>query len=230
MNSRPLAFSLLFSLSFLNLWGFAADESLQLFNGKNLDGWVPEGVSEFDDQGKMSPVWVANDGMISCKVNNRKSFGFLRYDKKQFSDFFFSLEYRLSEKDMPKQSACNSGIGIRTVIYDPKQSQTTRPSIAGYEIQLLDDGSKKPDKHSTGSLYRYVAPSVNAVKPAPEWNKMVIECKGTQISIILNGKKIIDVDQSSIEEIKKKPLLGYLCLQNHGGKVDFRNLQVKELK
>lgn len=230
MNSRSLAFSLLFLLSFLNLWGFAADESIQLFNGKNLDGWVAEGVTEFDDKGKMSPVWGANDGLISCKVNNRKSFGFLRYDKKQFSDFIFSLEYRLSEKEMPKQSVCNSGIGIRTVPFDTKQSHFTRPSIAGYEIQLLDDSSKKPDKHSTGSLYRYVAPRVNAVKPAPEWNKIQIECKGSHISIILNDEKIIDVDQSSIDAINKKPLRGYLCLQNHGGKVDFRNLRVKELK
>ena len=74
------------------------------------------------------------------------------------------------------------------------------------------------------------APSVKAVKPAPEWNKIEIECKGARIKVTLNGEKIIDVDQTTVEEIKNKPLKGYVCVQNHGGKVDFRNLRVKELK
>ena len=205
------------------------NEAIELFNGKDLSGWVIEGPTEFDNKGNKGPIWVADNGMITCRVNNRKSYGFLRYDKKQFADFVFSLEYRLSEKEMPKQSPCNSGIGIRTGVYDPKKSDSP-PSRAGYEIQLLDDAMKNPDKHSTGSLYRYIAPSVKAVKPAPEWNKIEIECKGPRIIVTLNGEKIIDVDQTTVEEIKNKPLKGYVCVQNHGGKVDFRNLRVKELK
>ncbi|NBR05917.1 MAG: DUF1080 domain-containing protein [Planctomycetes bacterium] len=206
-----------------------SDDAIELFNGKDLSGWVIEGPSEFDNKGNKEPIWVAENGMITCRVNNRKSYGFLRYDKKQFADFVFSLEYRLSEKELPKQSPCNSGIGIRTGAYDPKKSDSP-PSRAGYEIQLLDDAMKNPDKHSTGSLYRYIAPSVKAVKPAPEWNKIEIECKGPRIKVTLNDQKIIDVDQTTVEEIKMKPLKGYVCVQNHGGKVDFRNLRVKELK
>ena len=205
------------------------NDAIELFNGKDLSGWVIEGPTEFDNKGNKEPIWVADNGMITCRVNNRKSYGFLRYDKKQFADFVFSLEYRLSEKEIPKQSPCNSGIGIRTGVYDPKKSDSP-PSRAGYEIQLLDDAMKNPDKHSTGSLYRYIAPSVKAVKPAPEWNKIEIECKGARIKVTLNGEKIIDVDQTTVEEIKNKPLKGYVCVQNHGGKVDFRNLRVKELK
>ena len=205
------------------------NDAIELFNGKDLSGWVIEGPTEFDNKGNKEPIWVADNGMITCRVNNRKSYGFLRYDNKQFSDFVFSLEYRLSEKELPKQSPCNSGIGIRTGVYDPKKSDSP-PSRAGYEIQLLDDAMKNPDKHSTGSLYRYIAPSVKAVKPAPEWNKIEIECKGARIKVTLNGEKIIDVDQTAVEEIKNKPLKGYVCVQNHGGKVDFRNLRVKELK
>ena len=205
------------------------NDAVELYNGKDLSGWVIEGPTEFDNKGNKEPIWVADNDMITCRVNNRKSYGFLRYDKKQFADFVFSLEYRLSEKEMPKQSPCNSGIGIRTGVYDPKKSDSP-PSRAGYEIQLLDDAMKNPDKHSTGSLYRYIAPSVKAVKPAPEWNKIEIECKGARIKVTLNGEKIIDVDQTTVEEIKNKPLKGYVCVQNHGGKVDFRNLRVKELK
>ena len=216
-------------LSFTPILLAQTNDAIELFNGKDRSGWVIEGPTEFDNKGNKEPIWVADNGMITCRVNNRKSYGFLRYDKKQFADFVFSLEYRLSEKEMPKQSPCNSGIGIRTGVYDPKKSDSP-PSRAGYEIQLLDDAMKNPDKHSTGSLYRYIAPSVKAVKPAPEWNKIDIECKGPRIKVTLNGEKIIDVDQTTVEEIKNKPLKGYVCVQNHGGKVDFRNLRVKELK
>ena len=205
------------------------NDGIELFNGKDLSGWVVDGPTEFENKGNKEPIWVAENGMITCRVNNRKSYGFLRYDKNQFADFVFSLEYRLSEKELPKQSPCNSGIGIRTGVYDPQKSDSP-PSRAGYEIQLLDDAMKNPDKHSTGSLYRYIVPKVKAVKPAPEWNKIEIECKGPRIMVTLNGEKIIDVDQTTVEEIKNKPLKGYVCVQNHGGKVDFRNLRVKELK
>ena len=203
---------------------------LTLFNGKDLSGWIVEGPDEFEKDGKKETIWVAKDGMISCMVNNRKSFGFLRYEKKEFTDFVFSLEYRLGEKEFPKQKIPNSGIGIRTVAFDPKDSTATRPSFACYEIQLLDDVNAKPDTHSTGSLYRYVAPKLNAIKPSPEWNQMQIECKGPLIKIHLNGQLIIDVDQTTVPEISKKPLKGYVCLQNHGSRVDFRNLKVRELK
>jgi hypothetical protein len=197
----------------------SADE-LVLFNGKNLDGWTVEGTKDFkgkDD--KVTLVWSVQDGLLRCEG---KGFGFLRYDKKEFADFVLHVEYRMTPK-------CNSGIGIRTVPFDPKKNSATRPSYAAYEVQLLDDAGKPPTKNSSGSLYRYVAPSANPVKPAPEWNAIDIECAGPRIKITINGQKIIDVDQSKIDEIKNKPLKGYVCLQNHGGRIEFRNVRIREL-
>jgi hypothetical protein len=192
-----------------------------LFNGKDLEGWIAEGKKEFKDGEATRPVWSVNkDGFLECAGNG---YGFLRYEKKKFADFVFHVEYRMAPK-------CNSGIGIRTVPYDPAKSMATRPSIAAYEIQLLDDADKAPDKHSSGSLYRYVAPSENAVKAAPEWNAVDVECVGPKIKVTINGKKVIDVDQSTIDEIKNKPLEGYVCLQNHGGKIEFRNVRIRDLK
>src|SRR5262249_14507327 len=108
-------------------------------------------------------------------------------------DFAFHVEYRMTK---PLKGTCNSGIGIRTVPFDPKRSKATRPSYAAYEIQLLDDAGKPPNKHGSGSLYRYVAPSANPVKPAPEWNTVDVECVGPRIRIWINGQKVIDADQS----------------------------------
>jgi hypothetical protein len=46
----------------------------------------------------------------------------------------------------------------------------------------------------------------------------------------MNGKLIHDVDQSTIPQLKDKPLKGYVCLQSHGGKTEFREIRLKEIK
>ncbi len=196
------------------------DGKILLFNGKDLDGWLAEGAKEYKDGEQTKQVWSIKDGLLDC---DGKGFGFLRYTKREFADFHFHLEYRMAPK-------CNSGVGIRTVPFDPKQSTATRPSYACYEIQLIDDFSKPPTKFSNASLYRYVAPSSNPQKAPGEWNALDIECVGPKIRLALNGEKIIDFDQSSDDKLKKNPLKGYLCVQNHGGKIAFRNLWVREIK
>jgi Domain of Unknown Function (DUF1080) len=209
----------------------AADEEQfrELFNGKDLDGWRVEGAREYQEDGEAKPVWVVKDGMLTCMVNSQASFGFLRYKEKEFGDFVLHVEYRMIARPNPKAARCNSGIGIRTVPFDPLKIDS-RPSVAAYEVQLLDDGDRKPDKHSTGSLYGYVAPEVSAAKPGGEWNALDIECAGPRIRISLNEKKVLDVDQTTVAAIKDKPLKGYICLQNHGGKIDFRNIKIREIK
>jgi 3-keto-disaccharide hydrolase len=181
----------------------------ELFNGKDLSGWVVEGTAAGDD-GK--PVWTAQDGMIVCAG---RGFGFLRYDR-PFGDFTLSLEFRLAR-------GANSGVGIRHGKFTGVRR--SRPSFAGYEIQLVDDTDQEPSKTSSGSLYRYVAPKTSAIKPAGEWNRLKITCRGPHIAIELNGKVIHDLDQSSIAEIAEKPLKGYVSLQNHGGQVAFRKIR-----
>lgn len=192
-----------------------ADEGFRdIFDGKSLDGWVVEGTKTLKVDDKEQPVWTVDDGMVHCAG---KGFGFLRYDK-PLKDFVLKLEYKVNKGG-------NSGIGIRTVPFQGKAD--TRPSKAGYEIQILDDAGKAPGKGSSGSLYRYVAPAANATKSSPEWNAIEIECRGPKIRVTLNGRVLHDLDQTTIEEIKNKPLEGSICLQNHGSKAWFRNVRLK---
>lgn len=197
----------------------ALAEDLVLFDGKTLDGWVAEGASTYTLDGKTLPVWTVSDATILCAG---KGFGFLRYDRKEFTDFTYHVEFKMAPK-------CNSGLGVRTTVFDPAKSRATRPSFYGYEIQLIDDAGKTPDVHSSGSLYRYVAPSESALKPAGEWNTIDVSCAGPRVSVVLNGKKVVDVDQTTIAAIKDKPRKGYVCLQNHGGTIAFRDLRVREI-
>jgi len=187
------------------------------FNGYDLSGWVVEGTATFKEGDVEKPVWYVEDGKIICAG---KGFGFLRYDK-SLCDFSLYLEFRMSEK-------CNSGIGIRASKFDPKKPDT-RPSISGFEIQILDDAGKEPDVHSSMSLYRYVAPLKNAIKPAGEWNWVQITARGTHLRVVLNGQVVHDLDQTDYEKIKDKPLCGFFSVQNHGGYIEFRNIFYKDL-
>ncbi|MGC4002643.1 MAG: DUF1080 domain-containing protein [Pirellulales bacterium] len=190
-----------------------------MFDGKTLDGWVVEGTKDFLDKAKTkTPVWtVTEQGTIRCAGNG---FGFLRFDKQEVADFCYHVEFKTSK-------GCNSGVGIRHLKFNGKAE--TRPSFSGYEIQVLDDAGKKPDVHGTASLYRYVAPTSNPVKPAGEWNVMEIECRGPKIKITLNDVVVQDVDQSKVKDIQDKPLKGYVSVQNHGKEIEFKNLRLKPL-
>lgn len=215
----------------------AADDYHDLFNGKDLTGWVVEGPKE-DRQGNAN--WSVKDGIIVCRG---AGFGFLRYERQQFADLVLRVEYRLAPP--VKNRRGNSGLGIRTVPFDPKHSLLTRASFAAYEIQLMDDADKKPDAHSTGSLYRYLAPKTSAARPAPEWNSIEIECVGPRIKVRVNGQDVVDADQTMLADLdakdkpgeaakapapKDKPLRGYIALQSHTGQVEFRQVRVRDLR
>ena len=202
----------------------AADGWTDLFNGKDLSGWVIDGPAEYKDKAdgnRAKPLWTVQDGLIRT---TGAAFGFLRYDR-AFDDFILHVEYR-----MVKEKGVNSGIGIRTKKYETKDPRDSRPSFYSYEVQLLDDAAAKPSTGSTGSLYRYVAPTKMANKPAPEWNTIEIECIGPKIRVNVNGTDVLAFDQSADEKLKSKPLSGYVCLQSHSKPVEFRNVRIKPLK
>ena len=208
-----------------------ADDVHDLFDGKSLDGWVVDGPAK----GKTGrTMWSVEDGRIVCLG---EAFGFLRYDRRQFSDFTLRVEYRFS----PKQGANpqgNSGLGIRTGKFDPERSRETRPAYAAFEVQLLDDAGSQPSVHGTGSLYRYKSPTANPARPAPEWNTIEVECAGPRITVRLNGQTILEADQTELADVKTKPAgvaapkdkprRGYIALQSHSGRVEFRKVQIRE--
>jgi len=198
----------------------AADEAAgfrELFNGRDFDGWVMEGPPEGLTHADGRPVWSVKDGEIVCQG---KRWSFLRYDRETFTDFTLHVEFLMAR-------GCNSGVGIRTGPIDLADPQNTRPSCFCYEIQLLDDAGKTPTEHSSGSLYRYVAPAENAIRPAGEWNELEITCIGPRIRVVLNGRQIHDFDQTSLVETRDKPLSGNICLQNHGHLIRFRNVRIR---
>ena len=105
-------------------------------------------------------------------------------------------------------------------------------------MQLLDDAGRPPSAHGTGSLYRYRGPTANPARPAPEWNTIEVTCTGPRITVRLNGRTILEADQSKLPDVdsrpagaptpKDKPRRGYVALQSHSGRVEFRQVRIRE--
>jgi hypothetical protein len=104
-----------------------------------------------------------------------------------------------------------------------------------YEVQLLDNPDAKMalDSHGCGAVYSRLAPKVDAARPAGVWQALDIELVGRQITVTLNGTKII---QDVIDGITGGALSPYeeeagpLMLQGDHGKVRFRNIVVTPAK
>lgn len=206
-------------------WGASAvaeDGFVDLFDGRSLDGWVVESHADSEIHPDGRPVWSVKDGAIDC---DGLGFGFLRWEREALGDFTLRLEFRLGPK--PNGSPCNSGIGLRTGVFDRSRSRATRPSIRGYELQLIDDHGAAPSTHSSASLYRYLAPRENALRPTGEWNDLEVSMIGTRIRVEMNGRLLHDIDQEDHPALRSKPLTGFIALQNHGGPARFRAIRVR---
>jgi hypothetical protein len=184
--------------------GSVQAETKDLFNGRDLTGWVAMYGGE----------WTVEDGVLvgrngtNWTTNPELSGSWLRTEK-PYGDFTLELEYAINAKG-------NSGVHFRSAL-------EKNPSFTGYEMQIVDDSGSAPRKSGTGSIYDVVAPTRNPCKPAGEWNRARITCQGKRIQIEMNGEKIVDHESD-------RSLRGYIGLQNHDSRavVKFRNVRITE--
>ena len=97
-----------------------------------------------------------------------------------------------------------------------------------YEVQVMDSYGKELDSHNMGGLYSRIAPSEAAEKPAGEWQKLDITLFKRYLTVILNGKTIIDnqpvkgVTGGALTSDQFSP--GPILLQGDHGTVSYRNI------
>lgn len=187
---------------------------VSLFNGRNLDGWQ---LRRANRKG-----YVVEDGLLVCPADGG---GYLFTDD-EYGDFSLRFEFRLSK-------GANNGVAIRSPLVDK------RPAYEGIEIQILDNVGYPKKLRPTqyhGSVYDVVPAERGALKPVGQWNQQEIRYCGRQITVIVNGKVIVDTDLGKVtdpEVLKKHTGLlrtkGHIGLLGHGSRVEFRNLRVKTL-
>jgi len=69
-----------------------------------------------------------------------------------------------------------------------------------------------------------LVPKVNADHPIGAWNRMLITMKGDRLTVVLNGKTVIEKAQ-----LPGVPSTGPIALQHHGSALEFKNISIKEL-
>ena len=133
-----------------------------------------------------------------------KNYGNLRTDR-EFEDFNLKLEARVRKNG-------NSGIYLRGI----------------YEVQVEDSFGKPLDSHNMGAIYSRITPTVAAEKPDGEWQSYDITLVDRHVTVILNGKKIVDNQPlegctgGALWSDVNRP--GPLYLQGDHTSVEYRNL------
>ena len=175
-------------------------EAIELFNGKDLDGWYlmePE-----QDQ-----FWKAVDGVLVNDVSDEGDVGEgtgLITDG-TFMNFKLHVEFKY-----PKGS--NSGIYLR----------------GRHEVQIQDDFGKEPFSRNISGVYGFIDPSENAARQAGEWQSMDITLLGRFVTVVLNDTTVIDSQEipgitgGALDSNEGEP--GPIFIQGDHGPISFRNI------
>ncbi len=195
-----------------------------LFNGKDLTGWV--NVNTDPD------TWRVKDGLLVCSGH---PIGVMRSEK-QYENFILHVEW------MHMEPGGNSGV----FAWSSARPNPSNRLPDGVEIQMLElewpnlhklpDGQMPPVAYVHGELF-----GVGGVKTVPdnprgersksienrckgrgEWNTYDVVAVDGVIKLSVNGKFVNGISRST----QKK---GYLCLESEGAEIHFRNIRILEL-
>jgi len=97
-------------------------------------------------------------------------------------------------------------------------------------VQIQDDFGKATDSLRMGGVYGFLRPALNASARPGEWQSYDITLVGRRVTVVLNGKTIIDnaeipgITGGALDSDEGAP--GPLMLQGDHGKVTFRNVYI----
>ncbi len=200
-------------------------DSIVLFDGKDLTEWNDDGS------------WKVEDGAMI--VGNRD----IR-TKKKFGDCQLHIEWQMPNPPRGQgQHRGNSGI------YFMPHYERGRNLFWKYEIQILDSYDNKTYfDGQAGAVYKQSPPMVNAMRPPGEWNTYDIVFTAPRyaedgslkspayVTLVHNGVLVHNHFEMSgpTSYIAPPAYTGHadrlpIGLQNHGHKVRYRNIWVREI-
>ena len=198
-----------------------------LFDGKTLNGWRMY-------QNIATECWGINNGELYCKGDNNEE-NKLRADiitTEQYDNFELSVDWKIDPES-------NSGIMYQVT------EQYEKPYLSGPEYQIIDDigfPQKLEDWQMTGADYAMYTASSRPTKPIGQYNTSRIIVKGAHQEYWLNNVKVVDFEAFTPDWENRKATgkwkiapeygiakNGYICLQDHGGGVWFKNIKIRKL-
>lgn len=210
-----------------------------LWDGETADGWRGANADTFPDRG-----WVVEEGTLSVieSDGSESPFGDI-VTEQEFSDFEFEVEFKITE-------GANSGIKYFVI----EGLNPGSGSEIGPEFQILDN-QNHPDaaqgvagNRTVGSLYDMItAENLSEgndnirFKGIGQWNKARIVAKGNHVEHWLNNVKVVEYERGSqiyrnlvqkskynVYEDFGEAETGHILLQDHGNRVSFRSIKVRE--
>lgn len=193
-----------------------------LFDGKTVNGWR-------NSKNKTVPETHVQEGSL-----NPHPCDYMLIHEKVWDNFKLALDFKISPK-------CNSGIFLRTFPLEPRPGK----DVGFNGIEVAVDDTTGAGFHETGAIYDLKKATKNAMKPAGEWNHIVITCDRNIIEIELNGEKVNRLDLDQFTEKNKRPdgsdhkfdvaykdhpRKGYIGLQDHGSDCWYKNIKLLPLK
>ena len=206
-----------------------------LWDGQTTKGWRAAKGAEFPKEG-----WEIRDGVLTVVETGgaESRAGGDIVTEAEFAAFELKLDFRLTP-------GANSGIKY----YVDTDLNKAAGSAIGLEYQLLDD-ARHPDakmgrdgNRTLASLYDLIpAAATKPAKPIGEWNEARIVSDGRHVEHWLNGVKVLEYERGSeafrklvaASKYKVWPAFGErakgpILLQDHGNRVSFRSVRIREL-
>jgi hypothetical protein len=169
------------------------------------DGWQilfdGSSLSQFDVLGDAN--WRIEDTSVVADESTAASFLVSHQD---FTDFELELEFWVNTE-------ANSGIFLRC------QDREAVADTSCYEVNIYD--TRSDQTYRTGGIVNLVAPA-EFVYTGGQWNRYEITVNGNRLQVSLNGKDLVDVEDSQYAS-------GPVALQYGSGVVKFRNVRIRPL-
>lgn len=196
--------TILITLALITVQTMLGQETIQLFNGKDLDGWVNHGEEK----------WYVENGELICESGPKAEYGYLS-TKDFYQDFELTLEFK-------QEADGNSGVFIRSTFEGNK--------VSGWQVEVAPPGKHTGGIYESYGRQWLIKPDPEKEKVLKmgEWNTMKIRVFGRYVTTWLNGVEMVNLRDDIIGEGK-----GAIALQIHDGggiKVRWRNIVLKKLE
>lgn len=203
-----------------------------LYTGLDLREWKVDAGSEGH--------WKANDWILDYDGKSEAKEKNL-WTEKEYGDFELIVDWRFTRKPELKQVPVILSNGDYATNADGSRKMVEVPDAGDSGIYLRGNSKSqvniwcwpvgsgevygyREDKEVSAAVRAAVTPRVKADKPPGEWNRFKITMKGDRLTVVLNGKTVIE--NAQLPGVSAR---GPIALQHHGDPIQFANVYVREL-